>query len=91
MAEHPETEMAELQDPESWDWDNAQRYPPNPNAGAVIRVRLAGQDFRAVAQAARAAGMTLAAYIREAAVARATGATPDGDRSSTGTEHPRAP
>jgi hypothetical protein len=50
---------------------HAQRYPPNPNAGAVIRVRLAGHDFRVVAQAARVAGMTLPTYMREAAVARA--------------------
>jgi uncharacterized protein (DUF1778 family) len=36
-----------------------------------VRVRLAGQDFRAIAQAARAAEMTLTDFILDAAIARA--------------------
>jgi hypothetical protein len=72
MTDLTEAELAELQDPESWDWESAERHPPNLNAGAVVRVRLTGQDFRAIAQAARAADMTLADFVRDAAISRAT-------------------
>ena len=30
-------ELVELQDPDTWDWESAERHPPNPNARAVVR------------------------------------------------------
>jgi hypothetical protein len=71
MADHIDAELAAFPDPESWDWESAQPYPPNPDAGAVIRVRLAGEGFRAVTRAAHAANMTVAEFVRVAAVTRA--------------------
>ena len=66
-----DAELAELQDPETWDWESAQRYPPNPNAGAVVRVRIPHVEFGEIADAARAAGVTLATFLREAALKEA--------------------
>ena len=71
MHKWTEAELAELENPDTWDWDSAQRYPPNPNAGSVFRVRLQGAELREIADAARAAGVTLATFLREAALKEA--------------------
>jgi hypothetical protein len=64
-------ELAELQNPDTWDWDSAERHPPNPNAGAVVRVHMRAAEFREIMQAVRATGSTLATFMREAALGRA--------------------
>jgi hypothetical protein len=71
MDNATDAELAELQDPDSWDWESAERGTPHSQASAVVRVRLRGEDFRAVAAAARAAGQTLASFVGQAAVERA--------------------
>jgi GTP cyclohydrolase II len=67
-----DAELAELQDPDTWDWESAERHVPNPNAGAIVRVRLRGTEFDVIADAARACGSTLEAFMREAALAQAS-------------------
>jgi hypothetical protein len=73
MNDITEAELAELQDPDTWDWDSAERGAPHAQASAVVRVRLRGADFWAVAAAARAAGQTLASFLGQAAVERPPG------------------
>ena len=64
-------ELRELQDPDNWDWDSAEVMPPVPNAGAAVLVTFAGEDFDRVAREAKAAGMKLTGFIREAALEKA--------------------
>jgi hypothetical protein len=71
MNELSEQELAELQDSDTWDWESAERFPPNPHAGAVIRVHVTAAEFRDIIQAARAADMTLETFVRGAALAHA--------------------
>ena len=71
MNEITAAELAELQNPDTWDWDSAERGTPHPQANAVVRVHLRGEDFRVVAAAARASGQTLASFVGQAAVERA--------------------
>ncbi|HEY7068044.1 MAG TPA: hypothetical protein VII06_41720 [Chloroflexota bacterium] len=68
-------ELAELQDPDYWDWESAERHPPNPNARAVVRVHMSSADFREIMAGVRASGSTLEAFMREAALDRARACT----------------
>ena len=61
-----EDELRELQDPSSWDFERAEVVPPAENAGAVIAVRFAADDFARIAQRATEAKMGLTAFIRDA-------------------------
>ncbi len=57
-------EERELMDPDSWDWDSAEDGIPNPNAGAVLRVRFAREEFLALARIARNEGIGPVELIR---------------------------
>jgi hypothetical protein len=67
-------ELSELEDPESWDWDDVQIHQPVANRFAVVSVTLTRDDFQTVAAAARARGMTLTQFVRSAAM-KASGMT----------------
>jgi hypothetical protein len=68
---HDEDELKILQDPATWDWDSAETHPPVENPGMRITIRAQGADLRVLTEAAEAAGMTLPAYVLEAALKRA--------------------
>jgi hypothetical protein len=66
-----DAELAELQNPGTWDWESAERHPPNPLAGAVVRVHMTAAEFREIMDAVRTEGTDLETLIREAALAYA--------------------
>jgi hypothetical protein len=64
-------QLADLQNPDSWDWEHAQQGTPNPGAGIVYRVRFQGDEVRAIDEAARARGISEIEFIRQASIAAA--------------------
>ncbi|HEY7061561.1 MAG TPA: hypothetical protein VII06_08785 [Chloroflexota bacterium] len=71
MREPTPEERAALQDPDCWDREHAQRGTPNPRAGISYRVRFDGADVHAIADAARAQGVSDVEFIRRAVLAAA--------------------
>jgi uncharacterized protein (DUF1778 family) len=61
-----------LEDPNSWDFENAEAKPPVKRRRAVISVALPPEDLALVANMARVHGMKLSEFIRDAAVQRAS-------------------
>jgi hypothetical protein len=83
MAKWTDEELAELEDPDTWDWESAEVHPPVENPGARVSVRFTAAELGVVERAAEQAGMKLTAYIRAAALAHAqTGAPPQPPGSS---------
>lgn len=67
----------ELRDESMWDFENAEQLPPpERKARAIVSVAFPGADFDYVSQAARNADMKLSHFIREAAIEKASAATP---------------
>ena len=67
----------ELRDESKWDFDNAEQLPPPARkARAIVSVAFPAADFDYVSQAARNADMKLSHFIREAALEKASVATP---------------
>ena len=66
-------EEAELQDPATWNADKGFVQPGNPSRRAIVSVPFARDDFAAIVQAARRAGLRTSEFIREAAIERARG------------------
>ena len=60
------TEDEELQNPEQWDFENADLRTPVKEARAVVSVAFARTDLDLVVTAARKAGMKVSEYIRTA-------------------------
>ena len=61
-------EERELMDPDNWDWENAYEIDPSPDPQLIFEVPLAGDDLKHIERAAVAEGMTVAAYLRYAAL-----------------------
>jgi hypothetical protein len=59
-------ELAELMDPESWDWDSAYIVEPDPARKATLglTIRFDADEARILGDAARAAEMPLSRYIK---------------------------
>ncbi len=67
----------ELRDESMWDFENAEQLPPpERKARAIVSVAFPGADFDYVSQAARNADVRLSHFIREAAIEKASAATP---------------
>ncbi|MEA2598322.1 MAG: hypothetical protein QOF01_4791 [Thermomicrobiales bacterium] len=66
-----DTELRELQDPDTWDFDQAEEHRPTERARAVVSVAFQRDDYDAVSEAARDEGMKVSEFIRDAALARA--------------------
>ena len=64
-------ELDDLQNPENWDWDTAERRPGSASARAIVSVAFARQDFDLVSEAAQRSGMKTSEFIRTAALSRA--------------------
>ncbi len=71
MGELTPEELAALEDPESWDWEHAQRGTPVPQAGVSYRVRFDGDEVHAIGDAARAQGVSDIEFIRRSALSAA--------------------
>ena len=68
-------EEKELQNPETWDFDQAVVRPGTQKARAVVSVAFARDDFELVASAARQSEMKTSEFIRGAALAKAKSST----------------
>lgn len=71
LREPLDDEERELMDPETWDWDSAEVLPPVPASSTITEIHLSREELALVDRAAQAEGMTLAAYLRHAALERA--------------------
>jgi len=63
-------ERADLQDPDSWDYEHAIELPASKKPRAVVSVGFARADFEQVAAAARRDGKTTSEFIRDAAMSQ---------------------
>ena len=74
MSKWTDEELAELEDPESWDWESAAEHPAVETPSARVSVRFSADELGVLERAAEQAGIKLTAYIRAAALARAQSA-----------------
>ena len=72
MAKLSARQLRELEDPATWE-AAGEAHPAVASPRAVVSVAFPREEFGRVAEAARARGMKLSAFIREAAVERAAG------------------
>jgi hypothetical protein len=63
-------EERKLMDPNTWDWDSAEEGIRVPNAGAVLRVRFARDEFVALARMAREEGIGPVELVRQTMLGR---------------------
>lgn len=63
-------ELAELMDPESWDWDSAYVVEPDPHRTATLglTIRFDADESRILGDAARAANMPITRFIKHVAL-----------------------
>jgi hypothetical protein len=62
-------ELRELQDSETWDWDQVEAIGPAERPGAVVPVRFSVAEFERVSDAAERAGGSLQEFIRQIVLA----------------------
>ncbi len=68
IQEPLDDEERELMDPDNWDWENAVEGIPNPNAGAILRVRFSRDEFVALDRIARETGIGPIDFIHQTMV-----------------------
>jgi hypothetical protein len=66
-----ERELAELEDPATWDDESAEVLPPAEDPRVVVPIRFTPEEFARVARFARASGLPLTQCIRDAVLERA--------------------
>jgi len=71
MSKWTDDELAELEDPETWDWESAEEHAPVNAPGARVSVRFSAAELGMLERAAEQAGLKLTAYVRAAALAQA--------------------
>src|SRR5881396_2104439 len=69
-AEMTDKELAELQNPENWAFEAAERRPARRGVRAIVSVAFTREDFERVAAAAEQLGKRTSEFIREAALGR---------------------
>lgn len=71
-----EEELAALDDPDQWDWEDGSVVYPDPSEPTGLRliVDIDSPDVQVLAPAARAAGMSILTYVRQAALEKARAA-----------------
>ena len=69
-------EERELMDPETWDWDCAEVLPPVPASYTITELHLSRDELALLDRAALAEGLTVAEFLRHAALERALHAAP---------------
>ncbi len=62
----------EMENAETWDLENAEVRPPVSGRRSVVSVAFPPADLSRVARAARAKGLKLSEFIREAAIEKAS-------------------
>jgi hypothetical protein len=85
-AKHPELddrlrepldeEERELMDPDSWDWDNVIEGIPVADPHMTFEVRLSSDELSQIEPAAIAKGMTVIAFMKQAALRSARLSSP---------------
>jgi hypothetical protein len=65
IQEPLDEEERELMDPNTWDWSSTEEGVPTPDAGAVLRVRFARDEFLALVRIARDEGIGPVELIRQ--------------------------
>jgi hypothetical protein len=70
-----EKELRDLQDPNSWDDENAEVHPAVESPRAVVSVSFSREDLQRVSEFARSHGKKVSTIIREAALEGATQAS----------------
>lgn len=70
MSKRREEQLRELEDPKTWE-EAGEVHPAVKSPRAVVSVAFPRDEFGRVAEAARAEGVKISAFIREAAVERA--------------------
>jgi predicted ABC-class ATPase len=75
----------DVQESDHWDLDGGEIHEPVKRPRAVVSVSFERNDFEQVADAARAAGVRISEYIRDAALARSQAFRPfSGSLSNSG-------
>ena len=77
MAKWTQEELEALEDPEQWDWHEADMQPGVADASVVAKVRISAAEYRHLARAARRADQNTLHFIRTAALGRAAEMLPD--------------
>lgn len=70
------TKIDELEDPNTWDWENAETLPGVASAEAVVSVRYSAGEFAAIAEHAERQGLTVTEFVRRAVLDAAQGHSP---------------
>lgn len=70
IQEPLDDEERELMDPDNWDWENPIEGVPVLNPGIILEIHLTGEELARLEPVAQAEGMTLHAFLKEAAFAR---------------------
>lgn len=68
LREPLDEEERELVDTETWDWDNEMEGTSNPNPRMVFEVPLSLDELRQIEPAAIPNGMTVVAFLKDAAL-----------------------
>lgn len=63
-------EERELMDPDTWDWDAIEEGATVGEPGTILAIEFSRDEHRMLAQAARAAGMSTPAFIKQVVLAR---------------------
>lgn len=69
IQEPLDDEERELMDPDNWDWDNPVEVHIADSPGAILRVRFSREEFIALNDMAREAGLGPIAFIHQTMVA----------------------
>jgi hypothetical protein len=70
LQEPLDDEERELMDPEHWDWESTVEGVPTPNVGAILEIDFTREEIGPLQRFAHSQGMTVHAFIKQAALAR---------------------
>ncbi len=65
-------EAENLESPEEWDYERAERISPQKKARAVVSVAFSREDLELIGDYAERLGQKTSAYIRQAAIEKAS-------------------
>lgn len=68
LREPLDEEERELMDPDTWDWDNPVEVTVLPGARLVFEVPISAEELSEIEPAAIAKGMTVIAFLKDAAL-----------------------
>ena len=70
IQEPLDDEERELMDPDNWDWENPIDVVGHPNVGFIFPIRFTRDEVVRIERVARAEGVTMHAFIKQAALNR---------------------